>query len=1111
MTTLLLAPAHTQTVPARKAGIMPRQVYEGAPASVLSSGKWVKLRVKKTGVYKLTAGTLSSWGFKNPAAVSVWSNGCGEVPRPNVDAAPDDLMQLPTQISNGVIYFYAEARNTWRYDAQKKLYRHLLNEFDDAAYLYITDSKSTSEMAGLAQAANATDETDTYDYRDFYERIDTNLLRSGRRFFSEVYDAVRQRSYSFSIPALNLNNPQLKLQICAAATSASSYLVTVNSGNENVLNIGQKNSGAYMRADTALFDNFTVSSENISVKVSYNRPTPSMWGVLDFMIINARAGIKLQNSQLLFRDANTVGAGKVTRFNLATSQQNVRVWDVTDLHGVKEVKGIAASGNISFTTETSTLREFVAFTEGMAGDPEYVGELPNQNLHGAAPAEMVVVTHPDFSSQAERVAQFHRTHDGMSVLVINSDEVYNEFSSGIADMGAIRNFMRMFHRRYQQGINSTEPKYLLLFGSGSYVNFQAKKGVGMLPTFQSDNSLVSENSYVSDDFFVLLDDNEYLDDAGMHGLLDLAVGRFPVYTTAQAGTMADKLEEYYSDKSGDWMSKCIFIADDEDNNMHMQQSEELGNYILDSLPSYYVNKIYLDAYPQQSTPMGERYPDVTDAINSAVGAGALLVNYTGHANDQWLAHEQVVTQADIARWNNRNRLPLFVTATCEFSRFDDPRVISAGEAILFLDKGGSIAMLSTTRLVYSNGNAELNRNFIHKFFSKDANGKHLRLGEIVRQTKNTTSTGVNQLNFSLLGDPALMMLFPTLTANTSQVNGISYSTPDTLKALSRASVSGSVAQSSIKDTLVVSIFDKEQKKKTLGNSGQTPFEYRDQSSLLYRGKVSTPGGAFTAKFIVPQDIAPQYGKGKITYVGKSGSALVAGSNVVPVGGASDNPVVDSVPPSVRMYMNSEQWVPGGTVNESPTLVALLSDSSGINTTGNGVGRDITLMLMPSSKSYTLNTYYTAYTDTYTGGRVEFPIPPMSPGRYTATLKVWDVVNNSAEQAVDFVVAEDDVFAINRLLNYPNPFTQKTAFFFEHNRPYTSMDVLIQVFTISGKLVKTIRYSIPESSSLRSAPIEWDGRDDYGAKLGRGTYLYKAKVRCSSGETAERLEKIVVLN
>jgi hypothetical protein len=1085
-----------------------------AYVSVLRSGRWVKLRIKQTGVHYLTADELKKWGFSDLNSVSVWGNGCRGLSRLNNEAAPDDLLQMATKINGNKILFYAEAKNTWRYNEQKKFFEHEQNEYSDVAYIYITDSKPVKNIRIAAQAATATDVTYTYDYHDYRERIDTNLLRSGRRFFGEVYDAVRQHSLSFSIPSLNLSSPELKMQACAAArsTNGSNYSISVNNGSPYSLFIPPVTQDVdYMKADTALFENIPISSENINLKITYNRPSnsASAWGVWDFTTINARATLQLQNSQLLFRDAKTMGARRATQFNVVTSQQNVKVWDVTDLHGVQEVGGVAASGNISFTVETPTLREFVAFTDNMLLRPEYTGEVPNQNLHGALPPKLVIVAHPTFAAQANRLADFHRSKDNMSVLTVTTEEVYNEFSGGLPDVSAIRNFMRMFHRRD----TGKAPKYLLLFGSGTYVNYTGKKGVGLIPTFQSENSLISERSYVSDDFFVLLDDNEYLGDAGMVGELDMAVGRIPARSTAEASTLVDKIEQYSANLTGDWMSKCIIIADDEDSTGHMQQAEKIGNYIMDSAPSYYVNKIYLDAYAQQSTSRGERYPDVTDAINSAICSGALLVNYTGHANDQWLSHEQVVTISDIKRWNNRSRLPLFVTATCEFSRFDNPSVRSAGEQVLFLPNGGGIAMLSTTRLVYSGANSALNQKFIEEFFRKDASGNHARIGEMVRHTKNTSTTGVNQLNFLLLGDPALMLHFPSLTAQTTRINGISYATPDTLKALSKDSVEGRVNGSDVNDILYVSIFDKEQVTQTRGNSGQTPFSYRTQSNLLYKGKVSTPAGNFMARFIVPQDIIPSYGIGKITYVGKAGSALVSGCNPVPVGGISDNAIADSTPPSIRMYMNDEHWVPGGTTTEAPTLIALLADSSGISITGYGVGRDMTLTLQPGNKTYILNNYYTANTDSYTSGRVEFFIPPLEKGRYTATLKVWDVANNVTEQSVDFRVADDERFTLDKVLNYPNPFTQKTAFFFEHNRPYMDMEVLIQVFTISGKLVKTIRYGIPQSSvSLRSAPIEWDGRDDYGAKLGRGTYLYKIKARCNgSGEYAEKVEKLVLLN
>ncbi|MGL4956036.1 MAG: type IX secretion system sortase PorU [Bacteroidales bacterium] len=1083
-------------------------LYGEATSSVLSSGRWIKLKIKKTGVYKLSRQQLRQWGFNNLTQVSIWGNGCEELPRLNSVENIDDLRQIPTVQTDDGILFYAEAKNTWKQDTQKQFFFHIQNEFSDISYVYMASHLKPKVVSKIEQATSrATYSTNTYDYRDYRERIDTSLLRSGRRFFDNVFDAVRERNYSFSIPFIDRSNSRLKAQICVASQSQNNSSVdfTFNDRSPLSLVIKATPSGHYMYADTLFAKNISVTSENITINMKYNRPTPSAWAVLDFITINARAELRLDRVQLPFRDAQTVGVSAITEFRIITTRKNIRVWNVTHLHAPQEVMGIPSSGNLNITLPTSRLSEFIAFTEDMAMTPEFESEVKNQNLHGSTPSKLVIISHPAFLSQAERIASFHRLHDKMSVQTVTTEQVYNEFSGGIPDVSAIRNFMRMFYRRNP----STAPQYLLLFGSGSYVNFSAKKGVGHIPTYQSNISLSSDNSYTSDDYFGVLNDSAYLSDFGMIGKIDLAVGRLPVYNSLQANTLASKIENYYSDINSDWISHCIFIADDEDANVHVSQSEVFGNYLLDSFPSYFVKKIYLDAYQQTSSPMGKRYPDATEDIASAIGSGAFLVNYVGHANDQWLSHEQVVTTSDINKWNNRNKLPLFITATCEFSRFDDPARLSAGEQVLFSTRGGAIAMLSTTRLVYSNGNAALNKMFIEALFSQNKNGQAQRLGDAVRFTKNNTQTGVNQLNFSLLGDPALKLLLPTTTLSLSSINGVPMPKGDTLKALDKSSIIGST-KNSTHDTLIISIYDKEHKKSTLGNSGQTPFIYREQNSLLYRGKVSTLDGVLATNFIVPKDIEPRYGWGKINITGKSQNTILASSTKVIIGGASSNPIVDTSPPQIRMYMNSEQWVNGGITNESPTFVATLNDSSGINVSGSGIGRSIILTLQPSNKNYILNNYYTANVNNYTSGRIEFPLPPLDKGNYTATLKVWDIANNTAEQSINFVVADEEKLTINKLLNYPNPFTQTTVFFFEHNRPYTNMEILIQIFTVSGKLVRTIHQHLANTSELRSPPIEWNGLDDYGDKLGRGTYLYKVKVRCCNGENAEKVEKLVKL-
>jgi hypothetical protein len=940
---------------------------------------------------------------------------------------------------------------------------------------------------------------------DYHDRNYNNLLQSGRRFFGEIFGNTAERTMSFNVPnAVNNNGLKIKLSAAARSISASSFSVQVNGGNVYTMDIPPVNDDHFARDNSAIFAPIAYSGEKINVKITYSKPLSDAVGYLDFITINARSALSMNNVQLLFRDAESVAPSRITRFDIQSTQNNLQVWDVSNIHAVKRLATIANNNVVSIATPTERLKTFAAFAPAMAYTPTFVEKMATQNLQGAPKADYVIITPPSLLLQAQRLARLHKQQSGLQTSIVTTTQVYNEFSSGIPDPTAIRNYLKT------KKLQGQLPHYVLLFGNGSYVNMEGKKGVGLIPTYQSDNSLVEKLSFVSDDYFTLLDTHDDLGDSGMTGKLDAAIGRLPAADAGEASIMVHKVERYYAESETLWANRLVMIADDEDYNTHVSQTEDLCNYVQDSFPAYSINKIYFDKYPQTMTTIGKRYPDATEAINSAVQAGALLVNYVGHANDQWLAHEKVVTQDDIAKWNNGGgKLPLFVTATCEFSRFDNYARKSAGEKVLLKANGGGVAMLSTTRLVYSNSNAALSRTFMKQLFTKDEQGQPLRLGEILRRTKNTASTGVNQLNFTLLGDPALLLHFPADTISNGQlwVNNIA---TDTLRALDKVKISGTIAHSNDGDTLEIAVFDKIVQKQTLGNGGQTPFPYQEYNQLIYKGITVVRNGIFTTQFIVPKDIQPAYGQGKITYFGKNGGRYVAGSTPVVVGGVNTHYDEDITPPDITLFIDNQQFVDGGMTTETPLFIALLSDSSGINATGSGIGRNMTLYLPGTQKTYVLNSYYTANADSYTAGRVEFPIPPLPKGTHTAVFKAFDVHNNSAERTIRFVVAGEPQFAITRLFNYPNPFGEQTTFFFAHNRPDAEMEVQIQIFTTTGMLIKTLQYSIYGSDTqLQNNFVSWDGRSAYG-RSPQGIYFYKIKVKCKTGEFAEKVEKMYYL-
>ena len=761
---------------------------------------------------------------------------------------------------------------------------------------------------------------------------------------------------------------------------------------------------------------------------------------------------------------------------------------------------------------------FIVFTGNgitpiLEGDD--VGPVPNQNLHGLQGRNYVVVSHPEYISFARSLAAHRHDRDGLDTVVVTPGQIYKEFSSGKPDVSAIRDFLKMLYDR--AATQEDMPKYVLLYGDGSYHNKgRDENNTNFILTYQSPNSLSPVSSFVTDDFFGLLDDDE----GGSSGLMDIGIGRFPVSTEEQARNAMTKTISYDQlDKMGDWRNVVCFIGDDQDYNLHMRQADELADYVETNYPSFSIGKIYLDAYPQISTPSGKRYPDVNEALNQRVNKGALIINYTGHGGENGLAHERILTINDIVSWQNRDKLPLFMTATCEFSRFDDYEHTSAGELVFLNPEGGGIALFSTTRLVYAGPNHVLNERFYEHVFTRDDQHRNYRLGDIMRLTKNDVSAGINKLNFTLLGDPAVELAYPknrirVLTINETDVTQAT----DTLKALGKVTITGSVedelgnALSTFNGIIYPTVYDKKSEIKTLSNDGDPEMTFSLRDRILYKGKASVTNGNFSVNFIVPKDISYNYDYGKLSFYAADNSADASGSyEQVIIGGSADSVANDTDGPDIQIYMNDEHFVFGGMTDADPQLLVFVSDSNGINTIGSGIGHDITaIMDQQTTQTIVLNDFYEADTDSYQSGKIRYPLKSLEAGQHHLKVKVWDVYNNSSEQYIEFVVNTEQDLVLKHVLNYPNPFTTHTQFFFEHNQPDTDLEVLIQVFTVSGKLVKTLERQVT-STGYRSAPIDWDGLDDFGSKIGRGVYLYRLKVRTSLGQTAEKFEKLVILN
>ncbi len=1101
--------------------------------SVLKDGDWYKISVSENGVFQLTFSDLQTLGINtnnlNVNSIRLYGNGGGMLARLNSDFRHQDLQENAIEIvdknSNGIfesgdyLLFYGEDVDQWKpYDNYIGKYHHYKHLYDDFNYYFITiNGTANSKRIGDYTNSNKgeIEYNDKFNFHEFHEEDLTNLIKSGEQWYGEEFDADLSQTFSFSTPNIVDNSTvHVKANIASRAFSTPNFSFDYNNSEFMNIDIGVVVSGFlddYAKT-TSVSGQFSAVSDNLNIDINFNRNSSSHKGWLNYIEVCGFRDLTMSGSQMTFRKTISSGFNQTSGLIIENVMPSLKVWRVTDPTNV-------TNHDLSFDTPNTANfgynmsiglsdEKFIAFDGMEYKTPNLLAYLPNQNLHGDVDVEMLIVSHPDFLSAAQNLADFHLQKDGSKCKVVTPQQVFNEFSSGKQDISAIRDYCK-----YLYDLPDRMFKYLLIIGDASYdPKDRIPNNTNFVITYQSNNSLGPLDTYSTDDYFGYLDNNE---GELNNDLVDIGIGRLPAKTLQEANNMVNKIIHYYDKESmGSWRNYAAFIADDGDDtdgNIHMDQSDNLCDIIDDNYNNYNFDKLYLDIFNQESTPAGPRSEGCRNAINRRIDKGALIVNYTGHGGESGLTSERIIDIDQIQEWKNYDRLPLFVTATCEFGRLDNPELTSGGEHIILSPDGGGVALLTTTRYVFSYANNFLNTNFINSLFEK-TNGNYPTLGDILLQTKVLSGTSINSKKFTLLGDPMMSLAYPEYGIKTTII-------PDTLSALEKVTFEGeiidedSVKVSSFNGEIDIIVFDKEFTATTQGQQSSTPMPYKKQDNIIYKGKSSVTNGVFSFTFIVPKDIDYNLDFGRISYYAAESvqNTDASGWNEsFIVGGVSSNIIPDDMGPSIQLYMNDKQFVSGSITNSTPVFLAFLEDSSGINTVGNGIGHDITITLDgETSNKVILNDYYEAELDNYQKGKVEYLLNELDPGLHTIDFKVWDVHNNSSEATLEFVVASTEDFVIEHLLNYPNPFTTNTSFYFEHNRPNQNLEVQIQIFTVSGKLVKTIN-SLQTNTGFRVGPISWDGRDDFQDNIARGTYIYKLKVKDMNGEFIEKLEKLVIL-
>jgi len=1033
-----------------------------ADHSVLASGNWAKIRVPSTGVYQLTESLIEKAGFTDLSKIRVYGYG-GALQNETLVGSElqelDDLKPVDICLVNGKRLFYAQGPVSWSSNTATERTR---NPYSDYGYYFITQADDATSTIDATTFINSFYPS-AASYHSLHEIDDYAWFEGGRNLFE-------------SSP---INNGASKTYTLASPNSSS-------------------------------------TSGTISVALTSGTA--------------AAATVEL-NGTAIGSVALTWGSTSTESYD--HGKEKVLTVDVSNLQASNEIKITTTSGGpirldyISITTTDAAPAPDLE--NGTFSTPEYVENITNQDRHADEAVDMVILipTSQKLLAQAQRLKTFHEQNDGLRVRIVSANELYNEFSSGTPDANAYRRYLKMLYDRAES--DDDMPKYLLLFGDCMWDNrmntsaLQSLNADDYLLCFESENSFNEVYCYVDDGFFCLLDDGEGANPQTTDKL-DMAVGRFPVTTAAEAKIMVDKTIAYVNNKNaGAWQNTLVFMGDDGNDNVHMRDVNAVADDIAEKYAGYLVKKVMWDAYTRETSSTGYSYPEVTTILKQYQNNGALIMDYAGHGSETQLSHESVLTRADFAAFKNTN-LPLWVTASCNIMPFDGT-VENIGETAVLNENGGAVAFFGTTRTVYVNYNRVINQEFMEQVLSLQ-DGKPITLGEAQRLTKNALiSSGkdrtTNKLQYSLLGDPAISLHLPTLTAVIDSINGVAVSSSSsvTLKAASRAIVKGHIeGTDDFNGTFNAVVRDTEEtitcklNDNTDSSGAETAFTYTDRPNTLYQGSDSVRASQFEFSFAVPKDINYSDGSGLITIHAVNTQRTLSAhgeSDNFKISGSADI-TTDSIGPSIYCYLNTPSFVNGGNVNPTPYFVANITDEDGINATGTGIGHDMELIIDGQlARTYILNDNFQFDFGSYTSGSTWYNIPELDEGPHKLLFRCWDILNNSSTAELSFNVVKGlapDFFSVG-VTN--NPATTTTTFIINHDRTGSELDVDIEVYDLAGRMMWN--HSESGVSSGSAYTVQWDLTTSSGYPIHTGVYVYRVKIASDGSSKVSKAKKLIVLN
>ena len=1051
-----------------------------AEHSVLQSGTWAKIRIPASGIYQITSSLARTCGFSDISKVKIYGYGGALQPEKLTGdylIATDDLKEVPTCVVGGRKLFYGVGPVTWESDSATTRIR---NNYSDYGYYFLTNAGDEEPLTIDEEAFKAAYYPMADDYHFLYEVDDYAWFHGGRKLFDKTL-------YTIGSP-----------QTYTLTSSDTGGILSVTLSYDD-----------YFEASVCVNDQevgqIIVSKDAVSKAKSTDNP-------IDFVDSYAKAA---DHSWIFSLDSLQAGTNtiKITQ----TSGANVRL-DYLILTS-RQPKALPDFASASIPT------------------PEYVYHITNQDHHADAPVDMVIIipTTQKWLAEAERIKALHESKDGLRVGIVPADELYNEFSSGTPDANAYRRYLKMLYDRAET--EADMPRYLLLFGDGAWDNrmlisdWRNCNPDDFLLCYESENSFSEVKCYVSDDYYCLLDDEEEIQQQTSRGTIsylgkpDVAVGRFPVRSAEEAKIIVDKTIGYANNENaGSWQNTLMFMGDDGNNNAHMITADKVANALQTAHPALNIKKVYWDAYTRQSSSTGNTYPDVSTLIKSQMAEGALMMNYSGHGISYGISHEFVLRLPDFEEPTSL-RLPLWVTASCDIMPFDGQEE-NIGETAVLNKKGGAIAFFGTTRTVYANYNELINLGF-SQYVLASTNGVRNTIGEAARLIKcdlveSRKDVSPNKLQYTLLGDPALVLAAPTQQVVIDQINGLPVdgASAVTLPAGSIAKVTGHIASGTATDaafngTLTAIVRDAEEtvvcRLNEPGDAEQA-FVFNDRTKTLYSGSDSIRNGVFTFTFAVPKDISYTDGSGLMTLyaVNHEQTRTAHGETNHFILNGSSTALNDSIGPSIYCYLNSKSFRNGSKVHTSPYFVAELYDENGINASGSSIGHDLELIIDGDmTKTYNLNSYFGYDFGDYRSGTLGFSIPALDYGHHHLLFRAWDVLNNSSTAELDFVVARDIAPECIGVRCLRDPATGGATFVITHDRAGCELHVQLDIYDMAGR--QLWRYTESGVPADNTYTFDWNLSMDGGRRLQTGVYLFKISISSDGSGQSSMTKKLLITN